>query len=773
MRTTIHLLSVIACVALLFGFAQLGAFRSLDLILADLRFALASKPASGKTLVIEIDSQSLAEIGVWPWPRHLYADILDRLIDDGAAEVAFDIDFSNPSVPADDLAFSQALERAGGYAYLAAFQQFSGSAAGLTLTLPHADFRQFADPVLVNVVLDQGGLAKAFPTYAQAPQGPIISLPVQFADPQRATPDMVNVDFGIDVDTIDRLSFADVVAGRVDPAVIKDRQVIVGASAVELRDFFQIPRFGIISGPMFQALSVETLLANRAIINLGAIPAAIAALLVGLAVLALRSRVSIATLVAGCLFAVLAWELAAFLSYLELAILMSSSVFHLSMLVFLGLAVADEARVQYQGRATALRRLAYLATNDPTTGSLTRQGFLDALETGPDVAAIGLIRINRMNILRASLGHELANQTLAAVAHHLASCDLGLIAYVAPDTFAFTVPQGGPDGAEAICVRLSQELARTYQVERQSVHVEVVCAYAAGSDAPGTLLNHAEIALITAPSTATGVGAFIAADAAALSRRRLLDIDLRSALGNGQLWVAYQPLVDLVTRRILGAEALLRWQHPELGNIPPDQFIPLAEETGLIVDLGAWILHRACQASASWNWDGRISVNVSPVQMALSDLPETVRTALRTSGLSAGRLKLEVTESSLLNGAARTLAVFSALAKMGVGVALDDFGTGYSSLSYLKDLPFEILKVDQSFVRNMDGDSAGATIVAAIVALARNLGKGTVAEGIEHEHQAVALRDLGCDLGQGYLFARPMSEADMQSLLAQEHATIN
>ncbi|WDR04042.1 EAL domain-containing protein [Devosia algicola] len=770
MHSAVRLFAVTATVIVLFALAQFGAFRSFDRIMADMRFASSNAHASQKTLVVEIDSKSLADVGVWPWPRHLYADLLDRLMADGADEVAFDIDFSNPSAPDEDKAFAAALERAGGYAFLAAFQQFDSAGSGLTLTMPQPDFRRQADPVLVNVVLDQNGQALAFPSYAVTPEATIPSLPAKFTQVPLSRPDLINIDFGIDADSIERVSFVDALNGRVDPVNIQGRQIIVGGSAIELRDFFQIPRFGIVSGPLLQALGVETLRAGRTVSYPGAVPAALAALFFALLAVALRSRLSITMLALLALTLMLGWELAAFLSYRYCAIMLDSSVFHLAMLIFMGLAVANEALFQYQGRQQALQRLAYLATNDVTTGTLTRRGFLAELDNAPTLATIVLVHINRMDILRASVGHRVANQTLVAIAQDLKKFDLGPIGYVAPDTFALTAPTDGNSSAQTLCQRLSSALSRTYLVEQQNVHVDVACAYAAGADDPATLMNHAEIALIKAASAPSSIGAFIATDKAALDRRRTLDLALRQALDNGQLWVAYQPLVDLRSRRIVGAEALLRWQHPEFGNIPPDQFIPLAEETGLIVELGSWVLHQACTTANSWDWQGRISVNVSAVQMALTDLPRIVDAALKASNLPANRLKLEITESSMASAAARTLEIFATLADMGVGVALDDFGTGYSSLSYLKDLPFETLKVDQSFVRNMDQDETGMTLVKTIVDLANSLGKNTVAEGIEHEHHAIALRDMGCVLGQGYLFSRPIKSEEMAALLAESAA---
>ncbi|WP_173087436.1 EAL domain-containing protein [Devosia sp. 1635] len=758
----------LACLVLLYALAAGGGLRSIDAGLRDVRLALNAMPASGSTVVVDIDSESLAEIGVWPWPRSLYAQALDRLVEVGAAEVAFDIDFSSASTPAEDQQLAQALERAGGYAYLAAFQQLSGAEGELALSMPMGPLLEQASPVLVNVFLDSSGQAKSFLSRVETDQGEVRALPVELVPSGQALPRSVNIDFSIDARTIPRIPFADVLAGRADPTLLQGKQVIIGASAIELRDLFSIPRFGIVAGPVLQAVAVETLKSGRIITDLRLGPSAIALVLMALALLFLRSRLrlwQIGLLAAG-LGAV--WEVAALVTYRTMAVSFDTGFFHGGIVVLLVLAVVDEAFIQYRGRIAALRRLSHLARHDQTTGALSRAGLIEAAAPwGFAPKAVILVRVQRLNLLRASLGHEVTDSLLHAIGERLSGQVPGLVGYVADDSFAWAYRLERPDMAvmDEACRSLSARLGGIYDTIGHRIHVEVRCGYSAGPLSVDDLLNQAETALLQADAERAPFVGYSPTDQQQLEERRQLDLDLRHAVEDGQLEVVFQPQIDLRTRTIVGAEALLRWRHPQLGMISPAQFIPLAEETGLIVDLGRWILEEACSQAMAWPWEGRMSVNVSPVQLQLSDVPAMVAGALVLSGLPPKRLDIEITESSLVAGIGGIIRTFAALKGIGVDVALDDFGTGYSSLSYLKDLPFDKLKIDQSFVRAMGDGAAGDVIVASIIGLGRSLGKTTVAEGIEDEAAASALAAMGCSIGQGYYFGRPVDGPTMRALV--------
>jgi EAL domain-containing protein (putative c-di-GMP-specific phosphodiesterase class I) len=300
-----------------------------------------------------------------------------------------------------------------------------------------------------------------------------------------------------------------------------------------------------------------------------------------------------------------------------------------------------------------------------------------------------------------------------------------------------------------------------------------------GAATPDEMLREAEIAMVRAKGDATQRHAFFEPSMSTHTLERLeLESDLRSALERHELRVHYQPIVKLDTAAIVGFEALVRWQHPTRGLVAPLAFIPLAEETGLIVPLGKWVLETACRQAAKWHRartdpDGPppfVSVNLSARQFIQEDLVEDVAAVLAETGLAASALELEITESVLMDKSDAGIRTLRRLRALGVRLVLDDFGTGYSSLSYLKHLPLDTIKIDRSFVNGIE-EIADRSIVEAVVALAHGLGIGVVAEGIETERQAERLLELGCDLGQGYLFSRPVPAARTGRLLRQTLAT--
>lgn len=285
-------------------------------------------------------------------------------------------------------------------------------------------------------------------------------------------------------------------------------------------------------------------------------------------------------------------------------------------------------------------------------------------------------------------------------------------------------------------------------------------------DSPDTLLKNADIALYMAKTEGRGTYRFFEpAIDSYVQKQRTIEMELRNALPAEDFELHYQPILDLRSSEVTGFEALIRWNSPERGLVSPAEFIPIAEETGLIVPIGAWALRKACQDAAGWPSQIEIAVNLSPVQFKRGNLLELVQEALAASGLKPDRLELEITESLLLESSADRLALLHQLRALGVRVALDDFGTGYSSLSYLRSFPFDKIKIDRSFIREVDVNRESATIVAAIVGLGHGLGMTTVAEGVETSQQLCAVRDLGCEKVQGYLFSRPRPASEVPGLL--------
>ncbi len=284
-------------------------------------------------------------------------------------------------------------------------------------------------------------------------------------------------------------------------------------------------------------------------------------------------------------------------------------------------------------------------------------------------------------------------------------------------------------------------------------------------DKSDQLMKSADLALYRAKADGGGVYRFfeLAMDAR-MQARRALDLDLRKAIVNGEFELYYQPIVDVKTKHITSCEALIRWHHPERGMIQPLEFIPVAEETGLIVPLGDWVIRQACAEAVHWPEHLTISVNLSPAQFKSRNLLPTVIGALATSGLPAGRLELEITELVLLQDNENSFAVLHRLHELGIKIAMDDFGTGYSSLGYLRSFPFDKIKIDQSFIHDLANKEDSIAIIRAVVGLSSSMGITTTAEGVETKEQLARLTSEGCDEVQGFLFSGPRPAADLKRL---------
>lgn len=437
--------------------------------------------------------------------------------------------------------------------------------------------------------------------------------------------------------------------------------------------------------------------------------------------------------------------------------------------------ISTHEDVTEQRRSEA--RIAHMARHDSLTDLANRVLFKESMDkalgrlrrTGEGFCIL-VLDLDLFKTVNDSLGHPVGDALLRAVSQQLRGLvrETDTVARLGGDEFAIlqTCTEREMPSAIALAGRILAALGETYEIDGHQItigaSIGIAIAPDHGNDA-GQLLKNADLALYRAKSDGRNCYRFFESgmDVEAQARREL-EVDLRNAIARGEFELHYQTVVEISTQQICGLEALVRWVHPTRGLISPDQFIPLAEEIGLVIPIGEWILQKACMDACRWPSSIRLAVNLSPVQFRNGNLVEIVSRALTLSGLPAERLELEITETVLLQKSQNNIAILHRLKQLGVGIVLDDFGTGYSSLSYLQMFPFSKIKIDRSFVADVATRADSAAIVCAIAGLGRSLNIDTTAEGVETSDQLKLLRAAGCTHAQGYLFSRPCSLSEIE-----------
>jgi diguanylate cyclase (GGDEF)-like protein/PAS domain S-box-containing protein len=434
-------------------------------------------------------------------------------------------------------------------------------------------------------------------------------------------------------------------------------------------------------------------------------------------------------------------------------------------------------------RMQTQERLQYLAYHDVLTELPNRMLLMDRLEhalarvrwTGRQLAVL-FLDLDRFKVINDTLGHDFGDRLLQVMAARLRGCvrEGDTVARVSGDEFAILLEDlASTEDVVLVARKILDTFAQPFEVFQRELFITTsigIAVHPADGEDASLLLKHADTAMYRAKEHGRNNYQFYSADMGAKAVEMLaLETGLRRALEREELTLHFQPTYDLRSRRIVSAEALLRWRHSELGLVYPVDFIALLEETGLIVPVGEWVLQAACAVARRWQRSGRpsirVSVNLSAGQFNSPQLVEKVAGALEASGLPSELLELEITESMLMKHAQQTIDTLTALGAMGVRFAIDDFGTGYSSLSYLKRFPIHTLKIDRSFVRDVPDDADGTAIIQTIVVMAHNLKLQVVAEGVETEQQAGFLRANGCDAVQGYLYSRALPADEFARLL--------
>ncbi|MEO5597038.1 MAG: EAL domain-containing protein [Novosphingobium sp.] len=422
-------------------------------------------------------------------------------------------------------------------------------------------------------------------------------------------------------------------------------------------------------------------------------------------------------------------------------------------------------------------QMEHMAHHDALTDLPNRTLFHAQLEQAlsrgdePHNLAVLFIDLDNFKSINDTLGHPIGDELLIAVADRLQRClDKGdIIARFGGDEFVIVKTKiEQPTDAASFATRIREAIIAPCNLSGHQVVVDMSIGIALfpgdGSDAE-KLVRNADMALYGAKASGRGAYRFFEAEMdRRMMARRLLELDLRKALINGEFELYYQPLINLERDEITSCEALLRWNHPEKGMIAPEEFIPVAEETGLIVRIGEWVIRTACMEAAQWAENITVAVNISAVQFLKQNLVQVVINALAASGLPAERLEIEITESVLIQKTEETLVILRQLHALGVRISMDDFGTGYSSLSYLQKFPFDKIKIDQSFIQGLTDQEESTAIVRAVTGLANSFHMTTTAEGVETEAQRAIVTALGCTEMQGYLFSKAKSASDLGKL---------
>ena len=443
------------------------------------------------------------------------------------------------------------------------------------------------------------------------------------------------------------------------------------------------------------------------------------------------------------------------------------------------------ALIGYRGTATditeeveAQARANHLALHDALTELPNRVLFSDRLNVALQghrhetrSVSVLCLDLDHFKEVNDTLGHGAGDTLLTQLAERLRTCvrQGDTVARLGGDEFAIIqVGHYQPDDSEVLSRRIFEVVNQPFVIEGQELHVGVSIGVAlrdGTDDNPERLLKNADIALYRAKQAGRGTCRFFEARMdEELQARKALEHDLRQALLKTELEVHYQPIIDLRTEEVTAIEALMRWRHPVRGLISPAEFIPIAEETGLILAMGEWVLRTACAQAHAWP-NVRVAVNLSPIQFRHRELAEMVQDVLMETRLAPNKLELEITESVLINDPNTALETLTKLKNIGVSIAMDDFGTGYSSLAYLNAFPFDKIKIDRSFISNLSEEDKSSAIVRSVISLGTSLEIATTAEGVETREQVSFLRKEGCQQVQGYLFGRPMRADDLTAFL--------
>ncbi len=812
LRRSLLLAGALAFVSLFLLVA--GGAQRLDNLFYDAMLGVHQRPANEELLIVAIDEKSLGSLGRWPWPRRIHAQMIDKLSAAGASAIGIDVLFSeeDTSDSQGDAELARAIESSG-RVVLAVGPGNENNSRLISEVLPTPDLA--ASAALfghIDFELDKDGISRR--VYLKAGLGdarwPIFGLALLYI----AHPDFEQNFFTDTVVSqysagwvrrhpmliaytgppghIAKVSFVDVLEGRVPQERLRNRIVMIGATAIGLGDSLSTPLSGSqtsMSGIEANANVLATIMdrlqlresgfGSRLVFNL----VLLFLLLLWFLVFPVRFALSGYFL---CLMFTLSSSLALFF-WFHVWFPPSTPLFLQTALYIIWTCLEF---TQLKRLSSQLRhQVDKLAQHDRITGLENRpqleqrlESMLESNKNGVPGFSVLILSMGRHRSVIDLLGIGGNDQLHQNISQRLISTVSEGDKVYRLDGAEFAVlidhDQGivSPEGTAA---RLVQSLLRPFSIEQEQFTITPsigASQYPFDGENVRELIDNAYTAMHQARrDKIRSFCMFSPQIKASVGKASRIHQDLRNSVTRGELVCLYQPQVDVKTGKLTGVETLVRWNHPTLGEISPADFIPQAESEGVIVAMGQWVLSQACAQGQAWNKHFgqrlRIAVNVSAVQLNSTDLVDMVSKVLIYSGMPASSLELELTESALLADEDATLAALTALKRLGLELAIDDFGTGYSSLTYLKNFPIDRIKIDQSFITDIDTSNESAEIARSIVSMTHSLGLAVIAEGVERPEHLAFLKELGCEEAQGFLIGRPMTADDLQAAIASGDLT--
>ncbi len=740
----------------------LGWGVGVDRVIRQLSWQLRAHPASGELHIVEIDARSIGAIDRWPWPRGQYAHAVDRLHAAGVTNITFDVDVSSASVPAEDAAFAASIARADGKVVLPTFSQRTGSNAdSWTDSLPIPAFRAHAALAAVTVQPDADGLVRRMLLGTVTDGTPRPSLSAMIAGVNGSADTDFPIDFAIEPGSIPRHSFIDIRDGRFDPATLRGKSVVIGATAVELGDRYAVPRHGVIPGVVIQALAAETLRNGRPREGGWPLPLLVG-LGLGVAILNAGSRRTLAVMVVGGPTVLVG---AALLVDARL-----DWIFPLAP-ALVAIACAGIATLCMRAAAAARRR----RLHDPETGLPNRHALIDALKTYRGEGVLTAY-VGDFEKIAAGLGGAATAELVRRVRDRVALVSQGSTVYRIEDRVLAWRCYDRTDIEQRVAA-LRTTMLSPIDVAGRRVDVTLAIGFAEDAGVAHVDRTVAQAGLAAAQAFALGTGWYVhqSQDDEAIDRELSLLSELDEAIERGEIQVAYQPKLDLREGRIASVEALVRWQHPLRGFLRPDLFIPLAEQNDRIAKLTLHVLAQTIDDLRAWRVQGHAingAVNISAKLLSSEEFITALRGLIERSGVAPASLIFEVTESATMNDPDRAVAALQSFRAMGIAISMDDYGTGQSTLTYLKQLPLNELKIDRSFIQFAHQNRSDGVLVRSTINLAHELGLKVVAEGVEDSACLDFLKSIGCDMAQGYFIGRPMPAGDLLQRLASDAAGV-